>query len=109
MGAVIPDENSFNATVVEASAFVDSIISNKEYIEIGDNLSKYHNAVCAVAEEIYKQITYDEGQQKQSESVGNHSVSYSSGSKSYAEREQIKHQRARMFLVGTGMLYRGLH
>ena len=108
-GAVIPDEKSFNATAIEATAFVDSVISNKEYIEIGNNLSKYCNAVCAVAEEIYKQITYDEGQRKQSESVGNHSVSYSSSSKSYAEREQIKHQKVRMFLAGTGMLYRGLH
>lgn len=109
MGAVIPDESSYNTTVVEATAFVDSLIGNKEYIEVGDNLSKYRNAVCAVAEEIYKQITYDEGQQKQSESVGNHSVSYSSASKTYTEREQIKHRKARTFLAGTGMLYRGLH
>ena len=109
MGAVIPDEKSFNATVIEATAFVDSVISNRAYIAIGDNLNKYRNAICAVAEEIYKQVTFDEGQQKQSESVGDHSVSYSTGSKSFAEREQIKHNKVRVYLVGTGLLYRGLH
>lgn len=108
-GAEIPNEKAFDAAAVEATAFVDSIVSNREYISVGDNLSKYRNAICAVAEEIYKQITYDEGQQKQSESVGNHSVSYSSGAKSSAEREQTKHRKARMYLAGTGLLYRGLH
>lgn len=107
-GDVIPDEQSFKKTVIEATAFVDSFIINKEFVNIGDNLTKYRNAVCSVADEIYKQTTLDETPQKQSESVGNHSVSYSDSSKSYAERESIKYSKVRTHLAGTGLLYRGL-
>lgn len=107
-GDVIPDEQSFKKTVIEATAFVDSFIINKEFVNIGDNLIKYRNVVCSVADEIYKQTTLDEIPQKQSESVGNHSVSYSSSSKSYAERESIKYSKVKTYLAGTGLLYRGL-
>lgn len=107
-GTVIDSEVKFNSVIVEATAFVDSMIGNRKNLEYGSVMIKYQNAVCAVAEEIYKQNTFDEGQQKQSESVGNHSVSYCAVSKSFAEREQIKQRRARMFLAGTGLLYRGI-
>lgn len=107
-GDVIPDEQSFKSAVIEATAFVDSVVFNKEFINNGDNLTKYYNAVCAVADEIYKQTTLDETPQKQSESIGNHSISYSISSKSCTEREGIKYSKARMYLAGTGLLYRGL-
>lgn len=108
LGAVIPDEQSFSAAVIEAAAFVDAVITNKEPLSLSDNVAKYRNAVCAAAEEIYKQTVSDEAPQKQSESVGNHSVSYSNSSKSYEERERIKHSRVRAHLAGTGLLYGGL-
>lgn len=107
-GNVIPNEQFFKSAVIEATAFVDSVIFNKEFINIGDNLTKYYNAVCSVADEIYKQTTLDETPQKQSESVGKHSISYSISSKSRAERESIKYSKVRMYLTGTGLLYRGL-
>lgn len=107
-GAVIPDEKAFDSAVIEATAFVDSIITNREYLNVGDNIKKFRYAVCSVAEEIYKQIAIDDSPQKQSESVGDHSVSYNVSKKSYAERESIKHNKARLYLSGTGLLYRGL-
>lgn len=107
-GTAIDSEVKFNSVIVEATAFVDSMIGSRSNLEHNSVLTKYQNAVCAVAEEIYKQNTFDEGQQKQSESVGNHSVSFSNASKSYAEREQMKQRKAIMFLTGTGLLYRGI-
>ena len=105
-GRLLPDEE-FYRIAIEARAFVDSIVSNRENLEIKSIADKYGNAICAVAEEIYKQETDESGERKQSESVGDHSVSFAKVSISAAEREQIKHQKARMYLVGTGLLYRG--
>lgn len=107
-GAAIASEAEFNSVIVEATAFVDALIIKRDNLTNDSILSRYKNSICAVAEEIYKQNTFDEGQQKQSESVGNHSVSFSNASKSYAEREQMKQRKARMFLAGTGLLYRGI-
>lgn len=107
-GTVIPDKPSFNSAAGEAAAFVDSIISNRELLTKEDILTKYNKAVCAAADEIYKQITVDEKPQKQNESVGNHSVSYSIKSISFEERQAIMNRKVRLYLAGTGLLYRGL-
>lgn len=106
-GIVIPDEQTFKAAVIEAAAYVDTLVTNKAVLGFGNNKTKYQYAVCAVAEEIYKQAENDK-QQKQSESVGNHSVSYSQVSKTMEEYERAKYNRAAVFLSGTGLMYRGL-
>lgn len=100
-GTIIPDVYAFESAVIEASAYI-------EYITMG-NVSKLktipdkvHMAVCAVAE-----VIYNESQQGSisSESVGNHSVSYNTN----RDFENNKAYKARLYLAGTGLLYRGLH
>ena len=110
-GNIINDARDFSAIVIEAKAFVDAMTRSdrEEYLTIDRIKAAYLDAICSVAEEIYKQRTIDEGKQKQSESVGNHSVSYSVNAKSSEDRENSKHRKARTFLTGTGLLYRGLH
>ena len=64
-------------------------------------------ATCAVAEVIYNQAN-DDTPVVTSESVGNHSKSYTKKMVSTADREAEKAKKARLYLSRTGLLYRGL-
>lgn len=100
---IIPDYNSFVAQLTEAEAFVNRITSGR----INEGTDAVKNAICAVAEVIYKQAQ-DDAPTVSSESVGNHSKSYTRKTVSTAEREAEKARKARLYLFGTGLLYRGL-
>lgn len=107
-GSVIQNAEDFNSAVVEAKAYVDSIIGDRTNLIYEQVQEAYENAICAAAEEIHKQKTVDEGKNLVGESVGNHSKSYSDTSKTSEERSKSKYDKARMYLANTGLLYRGI-
>ena len=102
-GSVIPNPESFAGAAVEAEAYIN-LITRGRATEGSEAVKK---ATCAVAEVIYKQA-HDDDAEITSESVGNHSRSFSSKRKSVAEREQEKRRKALLYLSGTGLLYRGM-
>ena len=107
-GSVIPNEDTFESAVVMAKAYVDGLIGDKSNMVYDFVQEAYNKAICCAAEEIYKEDTEDNGEKKVSESVGNHSITYSSTAKSSTERNKTKYDKVRLFLVDTGLLYRGL-
>ena len=96
-------ETEFNGAITEAEAYIDYITGGKVQ-EATDEVKK---AACAVAEVIHNQAQ-DNALTVSSESVGNHSKSYTKKSVSTAEREAEKARKARLYLSRTGLLYRGL-
>lgn len=102
-GNVIPNEDAFNGVITEAEAYIKYITRRK----ITEATEETKNATCAVAEVIYNQAQ-DHAPTVSSESVGNHSKSYTNKTVSTAEREAEKARKARLYLSGTGLLYGGL-
>lgn len=102
-GTVITDQAAFDGVLVEAEAYINQI-TRGNIKEVSDAV---RNATCAVAEIIWKQAQ-DETATVSSESVGNHSRSYTVTKKTTAEREGEKFRKAALFLSRTGLLYRGL-
>ncbi|MCM1115611.1 MAG: hypothetical protein NC397_08965 [Clostridium sp.] len=107
-GSVIPDAVDFHSIAIEATAFVDNFIVTEEarkLLQYPKVLQRYNFAVCSVADVIYTQSKQNNN--KISESVGNHSVSYNI--RTAEEFEKEKRSKALTFLCGTGLLYGGLH
>ena len=102
-GKTIPDADAFDGVITEAEAYINYITRGKT-TEATDEVKK---ATCAVAEVIYNQA-HDEALTVSSESVGNHSKSYTKKTVSTAEREAEKARKARLYLSRTGLLYGGL-
>lgn len=100
---VITDDDAFDSVLTEATEYVVSITRGRANPE-DEQVKK---AICAVAEVIYKQCQ-DESAVVSSESVGNHSKSYTKQAKSVADREAEKARKASLYLSCTGLLYRGL-
>ena len=137
-GSVIPDAPSYDRVALEASAYLDYITSNRitrsngdgangsisvmdgvydvSVVDRGTHTTKVSEAIlykvqlaqCAIAEVCYKQIQDESAKVVATESVGNHSVSYSVTKADYKQREREKYSKAKMYLHGTGLLYRGL-
>ena len=103
MGTEIKDDVTFERARIEAEAYIDQI-TRGNITEVTDAVK---NATCAVAEIICKQA-HDEEATVSSESVGNHSRSYTKATKTTAEREAEKYRKAALYLSRTGLLYRGL-
>lgn len=103
LNGIIPDLESFASVLPEAEAYILDITRGRA-TEATDEVKK---ATCAVAEVIYKQA-HDDAPKVNSESVGNHSKSYTTKAVSTAEREAEKARKARLYLSRTGLLYRGL-
>lgn len=102
-GGAIPDEGSFARALPEAEAYILDITRGRA-TEATDEVKK---AICAVAEVIHCQVQ-DGASVVSSESVGNHSKSYTRKTVSTAEREAEKARKARLYLSRTGLLYGGL-
>lgn len=102
-GQTIPDTAAFDGVIIEAEAYIKYITRGKITEATGD----VKNAICAVAEVIYNQA-HDGAPAVSSESVGNHSKSYTTKTISTAEREAEKARKARLYLSRTGLLYGGL-
>ena len=109
-GSVIPDAPNYDRAAVEASAYIDYITHNGTMDDVLPDsvMEKVKLAQCAVADVCYKQAQDDVANVVSSESVGNHSVTYSVAKASYKQREIEKYSKARVYLRGTGLLYRGL-
>ena len=103
-GKAIPDAEAFDGVIIEAEAYINYITRGK----ITTPTDEVKKAACAVAEVIYNQA-HDNAPAVSSESVGNHSKSYTTKTVSTAEREAEKARKARLYLSGTGLLYGGLH
>lgn len=108
-GSVIPDAPSYDRVSIEASAYLDYITHNhiSEELPVAV-MAKVKNAQCAIAEVCYKQAQDEIAKVVSSESVGNHSVTYSVTKADYRQREREKYLEAKVYLHGTGLLYGGL-
>lgn len=102
-GRIIPDPENFASAAVEAEAYITLVTRGRAT----EDVPAVRMATCAVAEVIYKQA-HDDDAEVTSESVGNHSRSFSSKRKSAAEREQEKRRKALLYLSRSGLLYRGM-
>ena len=102
-GGAIKDAERFASVLPEAEAYIQYITGGKA-TEATDEVKR---ATCAVAEVIFNQAQND-AQTVSSESVGNHSKTYTKQQKSAAEWEAEKARKARLYLSRTGLLYRGL-
>ncbi len=100
-GTAIPDIVAFSGVIHEAKAYVDNLCVNRENLKYEPVRRKYNMAVCAAAECIFQSVK--SSSQKQSESVGNHSVSYRVLTQSEYEAE--KRKKVLTFLYGTGLMY----
>lgn len=106
-GDVIPDE-AFDKYAQRASDYLDYITMGKakSYDDTTDALAK---ACCAVAEQIdlADSVGVAAGMVA-SETVGSHSVSYRSGAEMKASLDASMLNAAQMYLLSTGLLYRGV-
>lgn len=100
-GVTIPDNDTFERLLIEASALVNSLVLAPEWLENDSVKAKYNNAICAVADCIYAQNA-TQSSVISSESVGNHSISYVT--KSAQDLMQERKRKALTYLVGTGLL-----
>ena len=107
-GSVIPDASAYDRVAVEASAFLDYVTHNHIKDLTDEMMVKVKLAQCAIADVCYKQEKDDVANVVSSESVGNHSVSYAVSKVSFRQRELEKYTKAKVYLRGTGLLYRGL-
>lgn len=107
-GSLIP-ETAYAEQEREATAYIDYLTHNRIVMaDLPETVQhKVKMAACAVAEVCYKQVT-DETPAVSSESVGNHSKTYAVVNRSFAERQHEKLAKAKLYLHGTGLMYRGL-
>ena len=96
-GSAVPNANALDGLVIEATAFVDTLVFDKSLLQYENILKKYNMAVCSVAEVMNNQASTNG---IASESVGNHSVKY----RGDIEVTKIKTKKAKMFLQGTGLM-----
>lgn len=106
-GDVIAGED-FDKYASRASDYLDYITMGKakSYDDTNDALAK---ACCAVAEQIdlADSVGVAAGMVA-SETVGSHSVSYRSGAEMKASLDASMLNAAQMYLLPTGLLYRGV-
>lgn len=106
-GNVIPDKTTFQRIVIEATAYVDNFIVTqqaRELLKYPQIEERYNFAVCSVADVIHSQSKQNNN--KSSESVGNHTISYNV--RTVEDMEAEKRNKAMTYLRGTGLLYGGL-
>lgn len=103
------DEISFGRALIEAQAFIDTITFGRiARLDVIPDCVK--NAVCAVAEEINRRDESREtvGAKKGVKAESNHNVSVTYADViSDEECRKNMLSKARMYLSGTGLLYRG--
>jgi hypothetical protein len=105
-------EADFPRLSLRASEVVDQITFNGVAAIItadtpADQVLLIKNAVCAVAEEMSDIETGGGDAGIQSESLGNHSVTYVQGSTRTQTPDQRYVYAARKYLGDTGLMYRG--
>lgn len=101
-GTLIKTVTDFNNVNVEATAYVDNLVQNRDLLNVESVKRRYRFAICAAADVIFEESKAATSQ-KQSESVGNHSVTYRT--KSTEEYSTEKRKKVMTYLLGTGLLY----
>lgn len=96
-------EDIFNRYAIEASGYLNQITLGR----IKEPTDEVKMATCAIADICYKQSKSEE-QEIASETVGPHSVIYVKKSKTLKEYNQEKFEKANIYLMNTGLLYRGV-
>lgn len=104
-GKLITDEDSFDRMAIEASFFLNESTLGRISEPIIDEVKM---ASCAVAEITHKEYLQNNEDQIASESVGPHSISYVKKIKTTEEYTKEKQNVIRMYLSGTGLMYRGI-
>ena len=109
LGSLIP-ETAYAVHAREATAYIDYLTHNRIVMEdLPESVQKkVKMAMCSVAEVCYKQMTDEDCTTVSSETVGNHSKSYSVVKVDYKQRQHEKLSNAKMYLHGTGLMYGGL-
>lgn len=93
----------FSARSAEAHAYLNMLTRGR----ISEASYEVKMAECAIADVVSKQA-HDEDAEISSESVGNHSRTYSTSKKTAQQRDAEKLSAAKVWLWNTGLLYKGL-
>ena len=107
-GSSIPNAPDYDRAAIDAGAYLDYITRGRIKDLAEEMMVKVKLAQCAIADVCYKQAQDDVANVVSSESVGNHSVTYSVSKASFKQRELEKYSKAKIYLRGTGLLYWGL-
>jgi hypothetical protein len=104
--------DEFDSYALQASARIDQLTFDRTaaIIEDGtdtDTVNKIQLATCAVADELLTQSKNGSNGQIQSESVGQHSVTYALDS-TRSNAHQLRNA-AKLFLSGTGLMFPGFN
>lgn len=114
-GDQFDDPDEFVRCAARASEYIDRITMNRaqDYVILHPDNEAVKKACCALAEQYHQIRTAKETAMTAdgaiaSESVGNHSVSYRSGTETAAVLEADLRKIAASYLSMTGLLYRGI-
>lgn len=104
------DQTTFEAMADRASDYIDNLTMYKAQV-YNDAKGMLAKACCCAAEEfpaVLEARASASGGELASEHVGSYSVSYRSGAEVYAERMKMLKADVEGYLMGTGLLYRGV-
>lgn len=103
LGTLIPEQD-YPRVALRADQYLDYFTMGK--VKLCPAMESVKMAACALAEQYYEMDQLPVSSGKQSETVGSYSVTY----RSAEEIQRIKSglpDVVRMYLAGTGLLYRG--
>lgn len=111
LGSAIASVN-FAALALRASAVLDQLTYNRAAAIVTAatdtaTIDKIKKATCAIAEELQSQDSNSGADGIASESIGNHSVTYSENSRMKSTNLNKNFNAASSWLVGTDLLYKG--
>lgn len=107
LGTLIPEQD-YPRVALRAEQYLDyyTMCKSRENAE----LDAVKMAACALAEKYYEMERLKDVSEKQSESVGSYSVTYRPAYLASEDAKRIQQELpavVRMYLSGTGLLYRG--
>lgn len=108
-GTVIPEQTAFDGVLKRAEAYLNRLTHGKSagYESLDETtLTALKDATCTAAEILYRKEVQDSGQTVASETVGNHSRSYTTAAT--ADYEKAIAGEVYNYLVGTSLAYRGV-
>jgi hypothetical protein len=113
VGTVVP-EAEFGNMARQASRLIDAMTYGRvaAIVEAATDLEtidKIQMAVCAVADEVYKDSISDGADGIQSERTGNYQVSFAANSSKAQTFERKANKAAVLYLWDTGLLFKGFN
>lgn len=112
LGVVIP-AGEFPRLALRASEVIDQVTFDRARAIVAagtdaDLIERIQRATCAVAERMQELTISGTAAGIQSESLGNHSVTYVAGSSATLTQDEQYRATARTYLGSTGLMYRGV-